>query len=255
MKHEQKKDLVSELTGLLKQIYEGKNQQALRKEANRLISCIHPHDITHAESRLVKSGLSAQKVRQLSATFILMGVLEGQKDELVKQLPDGHLLRKVLAEHEMLRCFLADLEDVTEQISLLKSLSDTSREFMRLTHILEHLNAMDEHLDRENDVIFPALKNLGWESLCRSVENDHVYLRMAIDDLIKLVLNFRNTSFNIFRRHLSSLTKYLCPALKEHLFHEDHILFPLALEMIDDTKVWNRLKNICDEIDYCGIHL
>lgn len=255
MKNENKKDVVGELTGLLMQIHEGKNRQTIQKEANRLISRIRPHDITHAENRLLESGFTAQKVRQLSAAFILMGVMEGQKGELVKQLPEGHLLRKVLAEHEILRCFIADLEEVSGSIGQMKTLSDASSEFMRLSHILEHINAMEEHMDRENDVIFPALKHQGWETLCRSVENDHVYLRMAINDLVKLIMNFRSTSFSVFKNQLSSLTKYLCSALKEHLFHEDYVLFPLAVEIIDDPGIWKKLKTICDDIDYCGIHL
>jgi len=255
MKHNQNKDLVKELTGLLKQIHEGKNKQAIQKEANRLLSCIQPHDITHAENRLLESGFTVQKARQLSAAFILMGVLEGRKGERIKQLPEGHLLRKVLAEHELMRCFLTDLEEVTELILQSTTLSDTSMEFMRLSHILEHLNALEEHMDRENDVIFPTLKNQGWETLCHSVENDHVYLRMAIHDLVKLIMNFRNTSFGLFKSQLSSLTKYVCPALKEHLFHEDQVLFPLAVEIIDDPNIWKKLKKVCDEIDYCGIHL
>lgn len=255
MKPENKKDVVEKLTGLLIRIHEGKNRQSIQKEANRLLSRIRPHDITNAENRLLESGFTAQKVQQLSAAFILMGVLEGQKGDLKKKLPDGHLLRKVLAEHEMLRCFIADLEEITGLILQFDSLSDTSREFMRLSHVVEHLNAMEEHMDRENDVIFPALKKQGWETLCRSVENDHVYLRMATNDLIKLILTFRSISFSVFKTQLASLTKYLCPALKEHLFQEDHVLFPLAVEIIDSPDIWNKLKSVCDQIDYCGIHL
>lgn len=255
MKYENKKDLVGKLAGLLIQIHEGKNRQSIQKEANRLIWRIRPHDITHAENRLLENGFSAQKVQQLSAAFILMGVLEGRKGGVIKQLPDGHLLRKVLAEHDMMRCFLADLEEVTESILKLDALTDTHTQFMRLSHILEHLNAMEEHMDRENDVIFPTLKNQGWESLCRSVENEHVYLRMAISDLFKLIIAFRNTSLGVFKNQLSSLTRYLCPALREHLFHEDHVLFPLAVETIEDPDIWKKLKTVCDEIDYCGVHL
>jgi hemerythrin-like domain-containing protein len=69
------------------------------------------------------------------------------------------------------------------------------------------------------------------------------------------MIGFRNTSFVVFKNQLASLTRYLCPALKEHLFHEDRVLFPLAVEMIEDPNLWTKLKTVCDEIDYCGIHL
>lgn len=245
----------NELVNLFIQISEGKANKGLRKEANRLISQISPHDIAFAESELLKSGFSAKRVQQLSAAFVLMGVLEANKSNLQHRLPEGHLLRKIMAEHEMFRCFLADLEELTDRIGEMDDLSDTSCEFMRLSHIVEHLNAMEEHHDRENDVLIPYLKKMGWEHLCRSVESDHVYLSVAINDLVKLVTGFKRIRLSVFKSRLSSLVRYICPAMKEHLFHEDHVLFPLAVEIITDAEVWKSLKKVCDEIDYCGIHL
>ena len=255
MELEKKKDVVVELAGLLRRINEGKNPQSLRKEASRLIGCIHPKDITLAESELIKVGFTAQRVQQLSSAFILMGVLEGRKTDLYRQLPQGHVLKKVLAEHEMLRCFLSDLEDLVKTISKMDAMSETNSDFRRLAHVIEHLNAMEEHMDRESDVIFPFLKSAGWESLCRSVESDHVYLRIALKDLVKLIVNYRSVRFDVFKTQLSSLAKYIIPGLKEHLFHEDCVLYPLAVELVTDPKAWQRLKKVCDDIDYCGLHI
>jgi len=250
-----KSDISSELASLFIQISEGKATKGLRKEANRLITQVSPHDIATAESQLLQNGFSAKRVQQLSAAFVLMGVLESNKSNLQHRLPEGHLLRKVMAEHEMFRCFLADLEDVTKRISKMDDLTDTSSEFMRLSHIVEHLNAMEEHHDRENDILIPYLKRMGWEHLCRSVESDHVYLKVAISDLVKLVTGFKRIRLSVFKSRLNSLVHYICPAMREHLFHEDHVLFPLAVEIISDPKIWEHLKNVCNEIDYCGIHL
>ncbi len=248
-------EVSSELVNLLVQISEGKTTKGLRKEANRLIAQVSPNDIASAESEMLKNGFTAKRVQQLSAAFVLMGVLESSKSNLQHRLPDGHLLRKIMAEHEMFRCFLADLEEVTNRISEMDDLSDASCEFMRLSHIIEHLNAMEEHHDRENDILIPYLKKMGWEHLCRSVESDHLYLTVAVNDLVKLITGFRRIRFSVFKSRLSSLVRYICPAMKEHLFHEDHVLFPLAVEIITDDKVWLHLKKVCDEIDYCGIHL
>ena len=250
-----KSEVSSELVSLFIQISEGKTNKGLRKEANRLIAQVSPNDIAIAESRLLQNGFSAKRVQQLSAAIVLMGVLESNKSNLLHRLPEGHLIRKIMAEHELFRCFLADLEELSDRISAMEDLTDTSSEFMRLSHIVEHLNALEEHHDRENDVLIPYLKKMGWEHLCRSVESDHVYLSVAISDLVKLVTGFKRIRLSVFKSRLSSLVRYICPAMREHLFHEDHVLFPLAVEIIGDSKVWDQLKAVCNEIDYCGIHL
>ncbi|MHC4551754.1 MAG: DUF438 domain-containing protein [Planctomycetota bacterium] len=247
--------LAEELTGFLIKLHEGKENSRLRKQATRLISIIKPNDIAHAEQRLAREGLPLQKIQQLSAAFVLMGVLEGDSETLRSRLGPNHILRKVMAEHEMTRCFLSDLEEIALHIQQENRLSGASREFMRLTHVVEHLNALEEHIDREDDVLFPVLKEYGWKSLFEHIESEHVHITLAINDLVKLVMAFEKMPFEMFKTRLLSTVRYLCPLMREHLFREDHALFPLAVSMVEDSKVWDRLRTVCNEIDYCGIHL
>lgn len=239
---------------LLRRINQGLDPKILRREANSLISRVTAGDIASAEKRLIRDGYSPQLASQLSAAFILMGILEGQSISVKNQLPANHVLRMVFAEHELIKCFLADLEDVAEAISSRKELTSTCSEFMRLSHIVEHLNAIEEHIEREEDVIFPYLQKHGWMSLCRAAHSDHSYIKIAIDDLCRLVGSFQPSKSKEFRIRLNSITKYLCPTMIEHLFQEDNILFPIALEVIKDNRLWKRIKNICDDIGYCGVH-
>ena len=242
------------LSRLLRRINQGVDPKLLRKEANQLISRVTPGDIASAEERLVKDGYSTRLASQLAAAFVLMGILEGQTLNIKNQLPPNHVLRMVLAEHELLRCFLADLEEVTETLSAAKTISSTCGAFMKLSHIVEHLNAMEEHIEREEDVIFPYLQRGGWTSLCRAAESDHSYIKVAVDDLTRIVAGFHPSKAAEFRIRLNSISKYLCPTMAEHLFQEDNILFPIALEVIKDPDVWKRIKGVCDDIGYCGVH-
>ena len=249
------KNLAEELTSFLIELSDSKNKETLGKQANRLIGSVSPLDFERAESNLMQGGVPPQKIQQLSTLFIMMGLAEREKSDLHRHLPDYHILRKVMAEHEMLRCFLADLEEVAERISHASHLTSASVELMQLSHITEHLNSLDEHIGREDDVLFPALKERGWKSLFCRIESEHTYIQMAVDDLIKLIMVFEKMPFCNFKTKLMSTVRYLCPLLREHLFHEDRVLFPLAVSTIDDEALWERLRHTCNEIGYCGIHL
>jgi len=255
MKKCDSQNVAQELAGLLMKLSEGKNDPHTRRQANRLITQISPDDVARAEKHLLASGLSAKKVQQLSAAFVLMGVLDSDENDLRRRLPDGHILRRVMAEHEIIRCFLAELEELNECIQQTEKTGSASSEMMRLAHVAEHLNAMEEHVDRENDVLFPVLKELGWGSLFMQIQNDHTYLKTAVNDLIKLTIASERMASEVFKLRLSNTVRYLCPMMREHLFHEDRVLFPLAVAMVDDPAVWQRLKTVCCEIGYCGIHL
>ena len=244
-----------ELTHLLKRINQGGDPKFLRKEAIHLLPEIEPSDIAAAEQNLINAGFSAKLVQELSAVFVLMGILEEQNLNLRDQLPGGHIIRRVLAEHELARCFMEDLKTTTEVIQKKTNLTDTSVEFRKLAHIVEHLNAMEEHIEREEDIIFPFLKKHGWASICRSARSQHVYIRIATSDLIRLIGTYKKSNLKEFKARLDSITGYLYPTMAEHLFQEDYLLYPIALQVINDEELWEQLKNVCEEIGYCGVHV
>ncbi|HUW20074.1 MAG TPA: DUF438 domain-containing protein [Sedimentisphaerales bacterium] len=242
------------LTRLLKRIDCGDNPELLRKEAHRLLPNVGPEDIATAEQSLIDDGYSAQVVQLLSAMFMLMGIPEEQGSHPRAWLPANHVLRVVMIEHDLLRSFLADLEDVVGTIRQMAYVADVSSEFRKLGHIAEHLNAMKRHIDREDDVIFPSLKNHGRISLCQALEGDHITIRTGIDNLLGLLVLFNEVNLDQFKSGLVATTRRLGTTIKEHLCHEDEILFPVALGIINDAKFWEQMKAVCDEFGYCGVH-
>jgi len=243
------------LTRLLQRINHGEDPELLRREAHRLLSVVGPGDIAAAERNLIEDGYSVQTVQLLSAMFMLMGMPEVKVPDSGSRLPPNHLLRFVMAEHELMRCLLADLDDVVRAVARVDSLSDVSSEFRKLAHIVEHLSAMKRHIDREDDVIFPCLRKYGRISLCRAMKADHSKMRTEIDSLTRLVVLFNRVTLWQFKAGLAASAQRLCTIACEHLSQEDEILFPIAVGMVADRRVWERMKDICDETGYCGVHL
>jgi DUF438 domain-containing protein len=242
------------LTRLLRRINEGEDPNLLRKEAHRLLTNVDPRDIATAEQNLIKDGYPVKIVQLLSATFMLMGITEEQSDNPRTSLPANHILQMVMVEHDLIRCFLGDLNDTAESIQCLSHLTDVNSEFHKLAHITEHLNAMKEHIEREDDVIFPYLRKYGRMSLCQAVQDDHTKIVSEIDKLVMLIVSFNKIRLEEFKSRLVTITGCLTAIMLEHLCQEDSILYPIALWIIDDVEIWEEIKAVCDEISYCGIH-
>ena len=243
------------LIRILRGIDRGDDPRTLRAEAHRLIREITPRDLARAEQRLVRTGTPSRQAGQLSVAFLLMGVLDGKDVHLRDRLPADHVLRIILAEHELTRCFLADLDSLVHRIAGLDHMTDTSIEFMRLSHIAEHLYAMLEHIEREDDILFPSLRRQGWSALSDAPDHAHERIRNDVDTLLRLLGTFRAEKFVAFKRQLMVLSDALIQTILEHLHEEDNLLFPIALEVVKDPAVWRRIKQLCDEIGYCGMHL
>jgi DUF438 domain-containing protein len=87
------------------------------------------------------------------------------------------------------------------------------------------------------------------------MEGDHINIRTEIDNLASLIVLFNEVRLEQFKAGLIVGTRRLWAIMQEHLCQEDEILYPIALRIINDAGVWERMKAVCDEIGYCGIHL
>ncbi len=242
-----------ELACLLKRINDGDDPKILRKKAFQLAKKVDPNDIVAAEQILINEGCSSQIAQQLSATFIIMGLNREDKDSR-SNLPHDHILRKIKVEHELARCFLADLNNVAEVIRDIDYLTDVSLEFRKLSHIILHLAVMKEHIDREENVIFPFLNKYGWPGLCRAAQTDHFKIRIDIDNLVELTTSINTVRLEDFKAWLVPIARRLSTTMREHFLYEDDLFYPISLVVIDDVNVWEAIKELCDEIGYCGAH-
>lgn len=242
------------LAGIFKRIGLGEDPRLLRNEAIQLSKGAGPEDIAGAEQALIGEGYSEQIVHRLAAAFTLMALQKSRDGNLAAGLSDGHILRKIGVEHDLIGCYLADLNAVAETIWSLQVLSDVSSEFRSLGHILGHLCAVKEHFDREEDIIFPYLRTSGWASLCQSAINEHGRIRIDINNLLALAASFNQIEFDDFKGWLITIVKRLSSVMLEHLCYEDELLYPISLVVIDDANIWERIKALCEEIGYCGVY-
>ena len=240
------------LAGIFKRINLGEDPKLLRDEAIQLSKNVTREDIATAEQTLIDEGYSGRVVQRLSARFSLMALQNNKGGNSIRRLPRGHILRKIKVEHDLIGCHVTDLKEAVETISGLDCLTDVSSEFRHLAHILGHLSVVKEHIDREEDIIFPYLRKSRWARLCQSALDEHAEIRIDIDNLLALMRSFNNMEFDDFRGWLVTIVHRFSPTMRQHLSYENELLYPISLFAIDDANVWERMKALCDEMGYCG---
>lgn len=243
------------LAGIFKRINSGENLRVLCDEAVQLSKTLNNKDIVLAKQALIAEGYSHRVVERLSSMLRLMALNEKTHIDPDIELSNNHILRKVKSEHDLFRCYIADLNKIADIIWSLNSITDVSSEFRNLIHVLGHLNAVKEHVDREEDIIFPYLRKAGWANLCQSVTNEHAKIVIDINNLIELTKSFNEIEFDYFKGWLVTIVYRLSPMMLEHFCYEDELLYPVSVVAIDDTDVWERIKALDDLIGYDGTHV
>ncbi|MHC4883305.1 MAG: hemerythrin domain-containing protein [Planctomycetota bacterium] len=238
------------LTGLFKRITLGEDPKLLQNEASQLAKNVSSDDIASAQQALIDEGYSSDLVEKIAAAFILMGLRKENGNATEAKLPDSHILQKILNEHALLRCYLADLVQIADEINHLDCLSDMSSEFRRLAHTIDYFYHFKRHIEREEDIIFPYLKKFGWKGLCRADEDEHRKILADINNLVVLLSSFGNFKFVDFNGYLQKIIQHFIPMVQDHLSYEEDILWPIALVVLDDAKTWETIKAFCDEFEY-----
>ncbi|TFG49524.1 MAG: hypothetical protein E4H40_02855 [Candidatus Brocadiia bacterium] len=241
---------IKKLTNILLRLNEGSEVNSFDYDDRKFLADLSSRDIAIAQQNVLSSGVPASDLWRIWDRN--RSILPDQAAKLRTELPDNHVLQKALAEHAMLLCFIADLNDVTSRIKMMTYASSTNSEIRKLAHIAEHLVKTEQHCEREDYIIFPELKRRGYRQLLNIVNEQHRQIVERQRSLKELVWMVDRTDFTDFRTQLTDVSDYLVIAVRLHIFIENNIVFPLALEVISEKNIWEKMKDICDEIGYCG---
>ena len=241
------------LSSLLKRINDGEDPNKLRQENNDFLAKVAPKDVAEAQGRLIESGIAVSDLYTLVSNYSSTGFIPDQVSAMRMRIKDNHILRLLLVEHDFITSKLSDLQYLTLEIINKADMSSNSIEYRTLYNIAAHLFQFRRHMDFEDDIFFPNIKDI-----CNfnqeHIKAEHIYLSIAIQDLYKLISNFEKYKFKDFQIRFSSITDYLCSIMKEHIFIENNIIYPIVFETVCDESFWKYIKTVRDELGY-GIFL
>lgn len=166
-------------------------------------------------------------------------------------LKPGHVIHTLMEEHKMILGFLDDLEKTNYSLQQENKYDAKNEDFKKLEHIAEHLVGAEPHHQREEEVLFPEIEKRGVSGPTEMMRREHEEFRPKKKEIVKLCAALPKTDFQDFKKELKEAADFLISMLREHIAKENDILYPLALEVIQEEAVWQEMKKACDKIGYC----
>lgn len=241
-------DKIKQLEEILKKLNNGEASEAVKAEARDFLETVSPVDLSMAEQSLIDNGLAPSALRNLCSAH--MEVLEESTGSIKDQLEPNHIIHTLMVEHEILLLFLSDLEKINNEIQKEEALLEIGV-YNKLSDLAKSLIGAEPHHQREEKVLFPALEAAGVSGPPRIMKMEHEDMRELKKELLKL--SEVGSSLNIldFKKQLQEITASLVYKLRDHIFKENNILYPTALNMISDEEMWLKMKKECDLMGYC----
>ena len=178
---------------------------------------------------------------------VLGEVLEGEKP----RESAAHPITILVSEHKVILKNLDDLQRIIDILHMAKGYDDIEHEIKLLVEIADFLLNTESHHQREEQVLFPRLERHGVTGPPRIMTIEHEELRARKRKLAQVVKAARTMEFADFVKGVQEAGGYLTANLRGHIFKEDNILYPTALETLSDGE-WHEVLAEFDRLGYCN---
>lgn len=244
-----KEDKKEDFKKLLKELKEGKLSEETKEKAKKLLQTIDAKSLGVIEQELIRDGISHDEIRG-SLCDIHLEIL---KDSLVSkriEVEPPHPVHTLMEEHKIIIQQLNELDTLIKKLDNVQGFEDMGPDLEKLKDIAHHLVEAESHHQREEDALFPKLKQHDIIEPPDIMKMDHEELRKRKKELDEFAHNPKRYGFDEFKAKVRELGEYLVKNLESHIFKEDNILYQIALQVLSDDE-WKEVKKEFDKIGYC----
>jgi len=243
------RDKKEQFKRLLLELKDGEVSEKTKEQAKNLLQAVDAKTLGLLEQELIHEGVSHDEIRK-SLCDIHLEVL---KDSLVSkriEVEAPHPVHTFMEEHKIILESLNELDSLIKRLQEKNSFKEMVGDLDKLKDISHHLVEAENHHQREEDVLFPKLKEHDIVEPPDIMQMDHVEFRKRKQELYKFTFNYPDHNFNEFKQQVTELGEYLVKELESHIFKEDNILYQIALQVLSDDE-WQEVKKENDKIGYC----
>ena len=220
------------LKGIIRDLHKGGDRKALTERFQELIKDVAPTEIAQMEQRLIAEGMPEEEIKRLCDVHV--EVFRSALDKKVMPgMPAGHPVHTYMLENRQAEAFLAEVEHI----------EDLQKEKERLATLLDKLSAIDRHFLRKENQLFPVLETKGVSGPSKVMWALHDDIRAMLKEVRAKVKEGSVTPLEL---------KTLLTMLIDMIYKEEHILFPMTLEILSDDD-WAKVMAGEAEIGYAWI--
>lgn len=230
------------LKEIIRELHDGKTVEEVKERFDRLIEGVSVAEISQMEQNLIMEGLPVEEVQRLCDVHaaVFKGSIEDiHKPQEVYEMP-GHPVHTFRLENRALERLMDNITSALDKFE--EDDGDQNREEL-LKH-LEKLQEVDYHFSRKENILFPFLEKYditGPPQVMWGVDDE---IRAEIKESVEYIKNY-----NKDKEKAAELVRYAVHRVKEMIFKEENILFPMALETLTEDE-WLKIAHDSDEIGY-----
>ncbi|MAE29038.1 MAG: hypothetical protein CMJ87_08700 [Planctomycetes bacterium] len=244
-------DKTQQLASILDRLTNDSTSEEAKREAREFLKHTEPQELASIEAELAAGGAAHEGMRHLCSAH--MQVSGAERKAFRDSLEDRHMVAILMDEHLTI---LSNLDRLEGLVMPADPGSGDER-----TSTLEALNKLGQtlvdaepHHAREEEVLFPAVEERGMAGPPAVMRAEHVEFRQLKKGVRDIAAEMLESSSDDRWRELARTGKHLVALLRDHIFKEDNILYPMAVQILTDDNQWREMTTRADAIGYLPGH-
>lgn len=243
-KREQK---VKQMVELLLRMDRGEiTAQQIKENFRDILKDINPAEIALIENALItKERFPAEKIHKLCDVHI--DIFRESLENGNRNFKTTKPLNILIEEHNEILKFLGELKAVASNLkkgeSFYQNISNLRAQFVVL-------QGLESHMLREENALFPFLENHEIVQPPKILWMEHDNLRERIKELGRILENSDEQLLKFdFDNNLYPLILYIVDIKSNHIYKENNILFPTAMQKLN-AEEWDKVLHSMNDIGY-----
>lgn len=229
---------------ILQELNSGRSLEDVKAQFGSLLEDADAPSITEVEQMMIEDGTPPEEIQRLCDIHTAFFRDSLDMVHTPEDMP-GHPVHTFRMENEAAEGVLFGLESALKKYELKPSLAEVKTAL----DWLEKLEEFDIHYVRKENLLFPLLEKTGFYGPSRVMWGIHNEIRAGWRKLDSTLLDAVGAGTTPAPADLQAVFEPLATAIREMFYKEDKILFPSALERLNEAD-WKSIRAQEAEIGY-----
>lgn len=238
-----------QLKEIIGDLHRGATVDEVQQRFHTLIKDIGPGEIANLEQALIQEGLPEQEIKRLCDVHVAVFRQSLDQQQVQAEQVPGHPVHTFRQENAAISGLVIKLERLLTSLQSTEAIEPA--DWQRWQELHQDLLQLEKHYSRKENVLFPYLEHYGISGPPGVMWSIHDEIRAQLKEVGKRLAAERPQLAEV-RRLISETALPMLNAIKEMVYKEEKILFPMSLDLLTEQE-WGKVQAASQEIGYAFV--